>query len=903
MNLHPIDVSIIGGYLALCLAIGFFKFGKIKNIRDYTLGNKPFSTPVLIATTFATAVSARQIIGNVGKVYELGLVFIIPLVFVPISWWLTAKIFAPNLKLFHKHKFMSLSDIMEHWYGGYGRWITNIFSIVLTMGVTATSTLAIGYLLHYFLNIPQNMGMVIGVGIVALYSAFGGILSVVFTDVFQFFIFFIALPLACAFGYYESGGLKNIIASLPNKHVSINTDNILMFLSLTFYALVPRSSIPFVQRALIAKNEKQFKTAFIKVGFLMIPILLIVCLIGVISYKFNPNISPNVALYYFINHHLSPGMKGLMIAGLLSVIMSTQDSFLNSTSSLMSHDICKQLWPSLTDRRELIIARISCVLIAVISTSLLLLQKSIIEIVWLTNNFWMPLITFPLLAGLVGVRIGKKSFLTLVLASLSTVIITRSITGTFDTRSLTVGIMTSVIILYLANKNYKKSHPELVDMVFPKEKLLVRLKNNAFSNKLQLGSIYIFCTLMLLGYAVSTFSFPQLWVMKNSIFYLQSAAGVVCLLMLLNEIWVDADKKPKYLVLSWHFILCFCLPFLSGYVMFVYGTKATMLGKVLLAVNCMLSVALLRVLSNTVMSAVLAFVGIGLGYVWFSVDNVAPRLDYNMFAICSMGFMSIAMVIFLHNKKYVEKRVAAALETRVFDQAKEVNKALKAKKTFLNDINHEMRTPVHGVTNLIAHLDEEWGSLQEEMKREIVKTIRSCDHRFTSLCNNILDLAKFKKGEKKLEMGKCDIDKLLTRFRGEYCYRTVLDKISIKKADDLSEIEFCDETEILRVIKSFVDNALQYGKAPIIMEFAKQGKNGIRVSVSDEGQGIPANELEKIFEPFEESSRTKTKAGGRGVSLAVCTEIIKAHKGRIWAENKKGGGSIFSFIIPLSVCI
>ena len=895
MNLHIVDMSIVGGYLVLCLVIGLFKFGKIKNIRDYTLGNKSFSTMVLFATTFATIISASRVVGNIGKIHKMGIAFMIPLFFFPVCWFIMARILAPNLEIFRKHKFISLSDIMEHWYGKTGRWVTNISAIPLAMGITAASATAIGYLLHYFMNIPEITGMVIGVGIVAFYSAFGGILSVAFTDVFQFFIFFIALPLACAVGYHNVEGLEGIIASLPDTHVTINTSNIVLFLSFIVFALVPTTGIPFVQRALMAKDEKQFVNTFTSVGIALVPFLVIICLIALITYKIDPNIKPDIAFYYFIDRYLFVGIKGLMIAGLLAVIMSTQDSYLNTTSVVISHDICKQLWPSLTDKQELLIARISCVGVAMLSILLILLQKGIMEIIWLVENFWMPIISVPFVAALIGVRGSKGSFATLVSSSFSALIITRLINGKFDTRSLSVGVITSIIVLYFSNRRYKKRHPELLDMVLPKESLFTRLKNNALSNQFHSNAVHIFCIIMIFGYIVSAFLFPQLWLMNNSIFYLQSAASVLCLMMLLNELWSAGKTRPKYLVFAWHSLLCFCLPCFISYVMFVYG------GKVSLIASFILAVILLRVLTNAVMSVCLTFIGIGLGYAIFSIDSIAPNLDYNMFAVCSMSFMGVVMAMFLHNKKYVEKQVAAVLERTVSERTKELEKALRVKGTFLNNISHEVKIPVHSVINLAEYLDDEWDTLKEETKREMVKSIRSSKHRLVSFCDNILDLSKFRKGQKKLDIVRGNVDSFLDKFSMDCRCHHILDRISIKRADDLHNIVFFDEIEILAVVKSFVDNALKYGKdTPITIELKNQGKNGIKVSVSDKGQGIPVKELKKIFDPFEESSRTKTGAGGRGLSLAVCKEIIKAHNGKIWAENNKNGGSTFSFVIPLA---
>jgi Na+/proline symporter/signal transduction histidine kinase len=916
MNLHTIDISIVVGYLVLCLVIGLFKFGKIKNIRDYTLGNKSFSTAVLIATTFATAIDARQIIGNVGKAYELGLVFILPLFFVPVCWFIIAKIFAPNLRLFHEHNFMSLSDIMEHWYGKTGRWVTNISSIAITMGITAASTLAIGYLLHYFTNIPETMGMIIGLGIVTCYSAFGGILSVAFTDVFQFLIFFIALPLACAIGYHRVGGFEEIIAFLPETHIKITANNIFLFLSFIFYALTPHTDIPFIQRALMTKDKKQFISTFTKVGVLMIPILLIVCLIALITYKTNSNIEPAVALYYFIDHYLPSGIKGLLIAGLLAIVMSTQDSYLNTTSALISRDIGKQIWPSLTDKQELLIARISCVCIAIVSISLIFLQKGMMEIAWFFANVWLPLITFPLLGGLLGARISNKSFVTLVLSSLSAVIFTRFITGAFDTRSLSVGVITSVIVLYFANRRYKKQHPELVTVAPPKEPLLTRLKNNALSNNLQLGSIYIFCIVMLLSYAVLAFIFPQLWFMKDTIFYLQSTAAILCLLMLLNELWVDKTKRSKYIISAWHFMLCFCLPFLSSYLMFVYGNKA------LLIANCVLSVILLRVLSNTVMSIILAFVGIGLGYVLFSIDNVVPILNYNMVAVYSMSSMTIVMAIFLHNKKYIEKQVIVQLEQTVVERThdlqesknelqesknnlqeskNELQKALSIKREFLRNISHEVRAPITGIVGTADVLADRWQIYSDEQRHEGMKSVNKAGKRLLKFMTNILDLSKFELGKMSISMSEENLEEVVKEMIQEQTLLCIKDKditLETHIQPGIDSTIVMDEMRISQVLRNILDNAIRCTKSGTIKTYLQEEGDYLKITVTDEGIGIPEDELETIFDYFVESTRTKTGAGGTGLGLSLCREILDAHKGKIWGENNQDKGASFYFLLP-----
>ena len=77
--------------------------------------------------------------------------------------------------------------------------------------------------------------------------------------------------------------------------------------------------------------------------------------------------------------------------------------------------------------------------------------------------------------------------------------------------------------------------------------------------------------------------------------------------------------------------------------------------------------------------------------------------------------------------------------------------------------------------------------------------------------------------------------------------------------------------------------------------------DSVVVSVRDQGQGVPENELGNVFDKFYQSSKTKTGAGGTGLGLAICQEIITAHKGRIWAENNPDIGANFLFEIPLSL--
>jgi Na+/proline symporter len=196
-NLHTIDIIVIIGYLILCLIIGVYKAGKIKTIKEYALGTDYISTAVLMFTVFATHIGAGSTVGTVERLHSMGLIFAISVIFEPLFWLITAKVFAGNISTFKKAGCMSISDIMGFLYGKSGKWLTNILSIFLSIAVIAAQISAIGYLFNYFLGISHLQGVAIGFGVLVIYSLFGGVRAVALTDTFQGLVLLVAIPVAC----------------------------------------------------------------------------------------------------------------------------------------------------------------------------------------------------------------------------------------------------------------------------------------------------------------------------------------------------------------------------------------------------------------------------------------------------------------------------------------------------------------------------------------------------------------------------------------------------------------------------------------------------------------------------------------------------------------------------------
>ena len=167
------------------------------------------------------------------------------------------QIFGKNIDQFNGC--LSISDVMGKLYGETGRWITNTAAMVLSFGAVGIQVLATGYIFNYFLGMSHLNGILIGMGVLVCYSTFGGVRAVALTDVFQFFVFFVAIPVACIFALDDIGGFEGLVEKLPPDHLTIDltSQNIWLFLSLMIYNLTPLVGGAFIQRFLIAQNSKQ----------------------------------------------------------------------------------------------------------------------------------------------------------------------------------------------------------------------------------------------------------------------------------------------------------------------------------------------------------------------------------------------------------------------------------------------------------------------------------------------------------------------------------------------------------------------------------------------------------------------------------------------------------------------
>lgn len=252
------------------------------------------------------------------------------------------------------------------------------------------------------------------------------------------------------------------------------------------------------------------------------------------------------------------------------------------------------------------------------------------------------------------------------------------------------------------------------------------------------------------------------------------------------------------------------------------------------------------------------------------------------------------------------------LEEKVAERTRDLEMLMQVKSQFLSNMSHEIRTPIHGIMNYVDFLVQDWEFLHKEQKYEFVKKLHNNSGRLLSLINNLLDLSKLDAGKMEFTMHKENLVEIVKGVMQE-CEALYMNHPGVVVeflCDDESEYNIIlDGERIAQVIRNLLSNAIKFtakGKITLKLELTKFKKeNGNKVqaaqfSIRDEGIGIPVDELIYIFDKFNQSARTKTGAGGTGLGLTISKEIIKAHKGEIWAENNDNEvGSTFTFIIPI----
>ena len=434
-----IDTIIILIYFLILTSIGVLSAKKINTFKDYALSHTKYSYLVIIATLSASFLGGGFTMGISGKVYNVGLIAVIGMFGFSVKELVVAKVFAKHFSKFPNA--ISIGDIMKEKYGKLSKIISGILGTIVCAGIVGVQINALGYIWAEFFNINQTHAIIIATALLTFYTVLGGLTAIIISDIIQFWILIIGLPLLCIIGLIEVGGVTPLVQSLPASHISFSMHDLwaslVLFLSIFFgETFVP----PYIQRLMIGKETKDTEKGTFFSGILSIPIFIIAGILGLIALTLYPSINSEAVIPTLLHNLLPIGLKGLLATGLLSAVMSTADSFLQAGAVSFVHDSVKPLLKTNDDKRELLLFRLSTVTISLLALIAAIKVKGLIDLCMLALTFWSPIMLVPFAAVLLGIQVSKKHFY---IPAISAAIVA------LISNSLLLGVLTSLLVFCL----------------------------------------------------------------------------------------------------------------------------------------------------------------------------------------------------------------------------------------------------------------------------------------------------------------------------------------------------------------------------------------------------------------------------------------------------------------------
>ena len=568
--MHFVDISIIVAFLIATLYIGFRSRKKIKTFSDYAIGNRNFSDFAIYCTVAATAIGGTTIIGGAGKTYNIGGIHILAQIGLPISFVIMAIFLARRFSYYYGC--YSLGDMFYKAYGITGKTVAGIIGCAYETLLVSVQFIAIATAINALTGIHYQISLLVAAIIVLIYTERGGIRAVTFTDVLQFMVLILAIPLLLIVIFGKVGGLQGLIENLPQSYLSFKQEHFNRYLFLMISLMIPTLSPHHVHRLLMTKNYKQGEKAYYNLSWIYLFVAIIGFLLG-LSAKvlFSELTKGDQALFALITHYLPVGVLGIVIIGILAVLISSVDSILNTSSIMFVNDIIRPYNEcikkrELSDVENLKIARNTSIIIGIGAVIFANHCSNLFEIVILINTLWFSAILGPLYFLIFNKKISVKGLLISIIIGLivcaSWNIYLKPSTQIDGLFPGFFGNIITVFFFYLLEGKQKIFSPKELEILHQKEiaceKQQQTLKDIQLKNNSILGLCLVFLQLMPLVFDLSALTYSKL--------LLVLANGTMAILLIFGgslEIFAK-EKRYKWLKLTTLFV---CLPINSAYLL------------------------------------------------------------------------------------------------------------------------------------------------------------------------------------------------------------------------------------------------------------------------------------------------------------------------------------------------
>ncbi|MGG7034732.1 MAG: ATP-binding protein [Flavobacterium sp.] len=242
-------------------------------------------------------------------------------------------------------------------------------------------------------------------------------------------------------------------------------------------------------------------------------------------------------------------------------------------------------------------------------------------------------------------------------------------------------------------------------------------------------------------------------------------------------------------------------------------------------------------------------------------------------------------------------------KAEMIEKTNRAEEAARVRQEFLSTMSHEIRTPLNAITTIASIL----GKKSNEEDKELIDSLNFSSNHLMQIINDILDFDKLDLGKMELELSPIPIYPLLEKIIEAYKFQTVEKNLDLSFKSNVlpTEIYYLDNMKITQIIGNLINNAIKFtdfGKVELEVNILKNKEKHdiLEFRISDTGEGINSDNLDKIFETFSQVKNTITrKAGGTGLGLAIVKKLIELHGSTINVESIPGKGTQFYFELKL----
>ena len=415
-----LDLGILGIYLVGMVLVGVLCVRKVKNANDYYTAGRSFGPFVLMATVCATIIGGSGLMGRAGVAYSSGFKAILTAIPYLLGMFIFSGISGRISDIGFKYGLTSIPELFERRFGKTAKLILSVMIAFTMMGTVAsqvTATATIINMLGGEIGISYEMGAFIACVVFIVYTATSGLFGVVYTDVLQFYMLllfvYILIPTA---SLVEVGGLASFTKNLSPELFKpyINGD---ILGDIVTYLVFTMAGAEMWQRAFAAKDRRSAKEGmFLGTAVYGVTIIL-VWFMGVIAHQI---IGDDVLALYGSTDAVVPalaikvlpaGLTGLALAGILSVIMSTADSYLLVSVQTCVHDIGKTIDPDMSGKKEILLSRIFSVILPLCALVIALYIQNAYKILMFAWSFYAAAAGIPAFAALFWKKATKPGII------------------------------------------------------------------------------------------------------------------------------------------------------------------------------------------------------------------------------------------------------------------------------------------------------------------------------------------------------------------------------------------------------------------------------------------------------------------------------------------------------------